>query len=160
MRNNIRVSTALFIIDLHPRAPNEYAKHLNLEIDRKPMRRTLTIALFIIYSFIPVSANEKDEAEAEKACIMPVTPAIPSGRRSKEEEMEAVRDKVKKYLEDNKTFRGCLQGKIDAASKAKSDEDIKTINAAKELIYEAHEMDVLLADLLNREIRIFKSLHK
>jgi hypothetical protein len=104
--------------------------------------------------------NQKEKPAEARDCIAPEAPAILDGRSAHQEQIHDMRKAVETYITDNFNYRLCLEeefnllNKLDAA-KAKS---LKP--AVEEAIENSLEMDHLVADTFNTQLRIYKSLQE
>lgn len=105
------------------------------------------------------SAPEKT-AHEKNACLSPDPPAIPSGQRAKEEQIIAITDTVKKYLSQNAVYQACLEEKAQEAAALQNATGDKLLNAIHILLSESREMDTFVTEMLNREIKIYRSLQE
>lgn len=93
---------------------------------------------------------------AQSACEAPVSPAIPSGRTSTEKVMREALEAVKNFIAAGVTYRECLDKQF-------ADVKDKLPEHTREVLDEAYqnslEIEDLVADTFNTQLRIFKSLH-
>lgn len=93
---------------------------------------------------------------AQAACQAPVSPAIPSGRTSTEKEMRETMEAVKEFIAAGVAYRECLAQEFSGVK-----DDLP--ERARAMLEEAHqnslEMDELVADTFNTQLRIFRSLN-
>ena len=115
------------------------------------------LLIFILTLTCGVTLHTDVQADDDEMCLPPDPPGIPSGRRSTEEEMQNALQAAKDYVTANDKFRACLKKQVDAAGDAVAP---KTLEAANRLYDESFDMDETVVEMINREVRIFKSLNE
>ncbi|HEX7027848.1 MAG TPA: hypothetical protein VF268_11450 [Gammaproteobacteria bacterium] len=96
------------------------------------------------------------QAYAQPACQEPVSPAIPSGRTSTEKEMREALEAVKAFISAGIAYRECLEKEFSGV-KEQLPGQIKAV--LEEAYQNSLEMDELVADTFNTQLRIFRSLN-
>ncbi|HEX5055079.1 MAG TPA: hypothetical protein VFX02_01135 [Gammaproteobacteria bacterium] len=107
----------------------------------------------------PALADRADEKQFE-ACQRPEAPTILDGRSARQEQISEMRQAVVDFIGVNMTYRKCLERELaligdNNSSKAQS---IKAY--IDEAITDSLDMDDLVADTFNTQLRIYKSLQK
>lgn len=112
----------------------------------------LSAAVTIGPAWLPVSAQDTGN------CTAPQAPSIPDGRRSREAEMQETYQAVQDYLAASEQYRQCLQALV--ANHGEEAEKSKAMTIINEMINESLEVEQLVADTFNRELRAFKANQK
>ncbi len=115
----------------------------------KIFTRLLLPALCAVFALTPAFAQDSEE------CAQPETPSIPDGRRSREAVMQETYQSVQDYLAASQAYRECLQALI--ADRDQEEKESKTVTIINEMINESLEVEQLVADTFNRELRAFKA---
>lgn len=113
---------------------------------------------FIILLSLLSSAYPSIAEEAKEECVPPEAPAILDGRSARKEQIQDMREAVEAFIVDNFSYRECLQEELKIVETS----DSPRAQAAKafldEAILDSLEMDDLVADTFNTQLRIYKSL--
>jgi hypothetical protein len=110
----------------------------------------------------PAVADDAAEppTEERKACLMPHAPAILDGRSARKEQITEMREAVVAFIGDNMAYRNCLEAELKLLGGMSSQKarDLKAY--IDEAILDSLEMDDLVADTFNTQLRIYKSLQQ
>jgi hypothetical protein len=117
----------------------------------------LLILLFSLPPGRPAMADEEAEAE-KKECLAPEAPAILDGRTARKEQIQEMRKAVEAYITDNFGYRRCLEEEYNILNKLDAAKAQSVKAAIEEAIEDSLEMDHLVADTFNTQLRIYKSL--
>jgi hypothetical protein len=95
-------------------------------------------------------------ALAEKeACVPPEAPAITDGRSARKQQMQDMRQAVETFVIDNFAYRKCLQDELKILGDSPKAQNLKAF--LDEAIADSLDMDDLVADTFNTQLRIYKS---
>jgi hypothetical protein len=119
----------------------------------------LLILLFALSPGQPAMAGDEEEAE-KKECIAPEPPAILDGRSARKQQIQEMRKAVEVYITDNFVYRKCLEEEYDILNKLDTAKAQSIKPAIEEAIEDSLEMDHLVADTFNTQLRIYKSLQE
>lgn len=106
------------------------------------------------------TAAVEEESERLAECRRPEAPAILDGRSARKEQITEMREAVVSYIGDNMTYRECLERELNILSGLDSPQAQALKAYIDEAIVESLEMDDLVADTFNTQLRIYKSLNK
>jgi hypothetical protein len=113
--------------------------------------RFLLPACFLL-SFPALAEKEKE------ACVPPEAPAIMDGRSARKQQMLDMRQAVETFVIDNFTYRECLQDELKTLGDSPKARSIKAF--INEAITDSLDMDDLVADTFNTQLRIYKSMQE
>jgi cysteinyl-tRNA synthetase len=121
-------------------------------------------ALLLLLCNLPLGqaaiAEDEQPAEEKKECLAPVAPAITDGRSARKEQIQEMRKAVETYITDNFNYRICLEEEFNILNKL-DEAKAKSLKAAvEEALADSLEMDHLVADTFNTQLRIYKSLQE
>jgi hypothetical protein len=130
-----------------------------------PMNLKKLGLLILLYSLPlghPAMADEEEAEEAaeKKECLAPQAPAILDGRSARKEQIQEMRKAVEAYITDNFGYRRCLEDEFKVLSDLDSTKAQSLKPAIEEAIEDSLEMDHLVADTFNTQLRIYKSLQE
>lgn len=106
------------------------------------------------------TAAAQEESESLAECRKPEAPAILDGRSARKEQISEMRESVVRYIGDNVTYRECLERELKILGGLDSPQAQNLKAYIDEAIVESLEMDDLVADTFNTQLRIYKSLNK
>jgi endo-alpha-1,4-polygalactosaminidase (GH114 family) len=101
-----------------------------------------------------------EEKELQEMCIPPEAPSIIDGRSAQKQKMLDMRKTVDTFVSDNLVFRNCLQEELKKLSTLKSQKALDLKAYIEEAIEDSLQMDVLVIDTFNTQVRIYKSLEE
>jgi hypothetical protein len=106
----------------------------------------------------PVMAQDK--AQNLAACQRPQAPSISDGRSARKEQIAEMREAVVGFITDNVTYRDCLDRELKLLANLNSPQAQALKAYIDEAIADSLEMDDLVADTFNTQLRIYKSVNK
>ena len=111
---------------------------------------------------IPVrpALAERGEEKQLEACQRPEAPSILDGRSARQEQISEMRQAVVDFIGVNLTYRKCLERELTLIGDNNSPKAQSIKAFIDEAIADSLEMDDLVADTFNTQLRIYKSLQK
>jgi len=125
----------------------------------KKIRALLLLLLCLLAPAGTALADRADEKELE-ACRRPEAPTILDGRSARQEQITEMRKAVVDFIGVNMTYRKCLERERTLIGDNNSPKAQSVKAYIDEAITDSLDMDDLVADTFNTELRIFKSLQK
>jgi hypothetical protein len=113
-----------------------------------------------VYLLIPLCllpAHPAMGAEEKAACIAPAAPAIIDGRVADKQKMLDMRKTVDTYMNDNRAYRDCLADERKTLENMKSSQALDLKAYIDEATTDSLDMDTLVIDTFNTQVRIYKS---
>ncbi len=111
----------------------------------------LLIALCLLAQTYPAAEEE------QQMCVAPEAPAIIDGRTAKKQQMLDMHKIIETYMTDNTAYRKCLQVELDKLANLKSPKAKQLQAYIEEAIADSLQMDSLIIDTFNTQVRIYKS---
>jgi hypothetical protein len=108
----------------------------------------------------PAMAEDEGREEEKKECVPPEAPAILDGRSARKEQIQEMRKAVEVYITDNFGYRRCLEDEFEILKSIDSAKAQSLKAAIGEAIEDSLDMDHLVADTFNTQLRIYKSLQE
>lgn len=115
------------------------------------------LCCLLLQSWSASAAKEEQELDT---CRRPEAPSILDGRSARKEQITEMREAVVGYIRDNMTYRECLERELEILGDLNSSQAQGLKAYIDEAIVESLEMDDLVADTFNTQLRIYKSLNK
>ena len=104
--------------------------------------------------------DQEQEKEEKKQCLPPEAPGITDGRTARKQQIQEMRKAVETYITDNFNYRLCLEEEFNVLNKIDAPKAKSLKAAVEEAITDSLEMDHLVADTFNTQLRIYKSLQE
>lgn len=102
----------------------------------------------------------KNEEQELQACLRPEAPAISDGRSARKDQIAEMRQSVVSFIGDNMAYRKCLERELKLLENMNSPQAQALKAYIDEAILDSLEMDDLVADTFNTQLRIYKSQQK
>lgn len=117
------------------------------------------LCFLILLCILPQAQSAMAEEEEEKkVCRRPAAPAIIDGRSARKQQMLDMRKTVETFVGDNLIYRDCLGEQHKKLGDTTREQNLKAV--IEEAIIDSLQMDDLVADTFNTQLRLYKSLQE